>query len=667
MASRRPYDTDTEDFLKRVEAYDSGQQKSANDIVPRTQLKNKPALSSSIERTKKGSDGSRSMSNEHPSAHGLTTVEGKFQMRESELAFKSAYNYEKTFSPSKTKFSKSDFEFDLSPDLPKAQEVPKAKTYSVSEADYLLLQKLKSGVDGGMKDPHVNVPSRGRPRGQPGFKRELPYSTPSRELPEQRQIPAYLDEESPPSLPTRRNVNNFSNKISGKPLSNSYDETEDSPPLLPVRRAKKEAIDQDEKDTVGSPPYPGLPFRKHKEEQPKNNVNRDLKEEMNQNFNEARQNGVMETRKAIPPPIPPKRQTIRKNLKGNALSEAPPASISLLKTVGSIKKPDPEVESDTIQKDKVAHKAKPDPEVGSNTVQKKKVAQQVKPAHLDYLDSIQKNQPSLQRITLVKNSQLIPSNGKETQPDSFISSAIRSPLSSPSRKKPILPAKPIGLVDKKVIGDCVSESTNEVSEDGEFKSIKLRSIEKTKPEVPAKKSNLITNGRQSLKPSSNNALASSYVTGTKSLKPKPDIPVKLKKVPPKDEHREAAVPEALDKLRKLNKAKTAPPVPSRKVSMPEAFKKVENMRQEKLESQECDDIESGGGSSFKSELGTVFAASKQRLPMASQTNGDHSKQSKKSVASPSGSSEQSQISKSLSHVTKTRSKGPRRKLPSKIQ
>lgn len=76
------------------------------------------------------------------------------------LAYRSAYNYEMTFSPKKTHYSLSELNLERITPRPDLEEVPlKRKKFLISEEDYLLLQKLKASQTYDDSNADKNLPS----------------------------------------------------------------------------------------------------------------------------------------------------------------------------------------------------------------------------------------------------------------------------------------------------------------------------------------------------------------------------------------------------------------------------------------------------------------------------------------------------------------------------
>ncbi|CAI7408875.1 BEM_collapsed_G0059580.mRNA.1.CDS.1 [Saccharomyces cerevisiae] len=142
------------------------------------------------------------------------------------LAYRSAYNYEMTFSPKKTHYSLSELNLERitpSPDL-EGSASQKEKKFLISEEDYLLLQKLKASQTYNDSNADKNLPSfekgprmpsRGRPRPREKEIITIQYDF---ELPGRADIPSSSSSSSPPPLPTRRDHIKITDGNEEKPL-----------------------------------------------------------------------------------------------------------------------------------------------------------------------------------------------------------------------------------------------------------------------------------------------------------------------------------------------------------------------------------------------------------------------------------------------------------------
>ncbi|QLQ78626.1 hypothetical protein HG537_0A08740 [Torulaspora globosa] len=548
---------ETESFLKRVEEYDL-QRRSGSKLKP--PLKQKPERlrgsldEESLERAR------RLLEGESLGKLGRMWDDGgTFDGSSSELAYKSAYNYEKSFSPPRKDHSLAELGLEPS-SLGSGRS---GRTFVVSEEDFLLLQRLKSSKQSDIavldREPiKKHYPSRGRPR------------TPSRPaLRDKLQISD--DEAEGPSLPARK----YREKI------------ENSPPLKETRNA--------------ATPVPP----------PKRNV--------------------------APPPVPPKyRGTI-----GNKDSPKTQQHQSM-----------DSVKSSTFVDSLERNKLTVISQVSSFSKRERSPIPRI-----DFVDSVHLS-PKLENVPQPTPSKV---NLPVFESDSFINSALKTTGSSPTRSvnktqsKPSLPKKPIKLQN---IGDKKVEDRHD---NGEIKNAKLKAVPKPKPKVPIKKDTLVIPKLRPVAVQTKNSTDSELAQSTspKALKKvevsnikkresaPPEALIKMNQLNrstspnrPQSKHNETTT-EALVKLGRLRKLKDAPPVPKRNISLPEALKKAEMLRNTPKLSPE---------QHFKNELNSVLKTPRSE---ATQTP-------------PSSHKDSGNSTKSLNHPNKTRTRGPKRKLPTKV-
>lgn len=292
----------------------------------------------------------------------------------------------------------------------------------------------------------------------------------------------------------------------------------------------------------------------------------------------------------------------------------------------------------------------------------------VKNIQIDYVDSMSLKAGSPSTSPVRKPT----TPSKITKSDSFITSALKTSLKS---QKPLLPDKPKSLQQKY-----------------EFNAVNLKSVEKTKPEIPPKKSNVIIPKLRSIKTESNKDKANLV---------EEEIPIKLNKlqgkIPPVVPSRKPSIPEALLKIEKLNKlnkptskkntdkkesekneafvkkdslrkTKTAPEIPQRKISMPEALKRAQKLKDDK----NLHDIKSPPPKQ-QNYMDKLDAMMRSRQSMTTQSTINRTSNVftvtdliGKSDTHLSNASINSTSHGVMTHPTKGRTKGPRRKLPTSI-
>lgn len=538
---------DTQRFLKRVEEYDS-----QRNSMTKPQVKGKPDHLS-LERARQLLQG-----DSPADLHRANSNNCGPEIASTELAYRSAYNYEKSFSPERSKNQTS------------------PKTFVISEEDYKLLQQLKSGDKPVVIEPKKHYPSRGRPRNVTHAFEDTP-SSPTWKV--RNEVP-----DEAPLLPNRKVISAF---------------PDEEAPSLPTRRVKK--VEQ----------VPSLPTRRYREPQVSQEepVARPVKDESTE---------IKEKKKA--PPVPRKRNEKLKSEPTTFISSLGKNKLTVIPQVDTARKIQP-----------------------------------VTASHIDYLDSVHLTPKSPEQTKSNPQKQISPG----TSGGSFISSALRTISPSPSQsniriEKPALPSKPAKLKNSTI-------TTSKTSDNDELQNLKLNTTEKTKPKVPAKKDGLTI---PRLRPVASAERKTSKQDGS----PQNSMLEGLKKVErDKVQQRVVTPPEALTKMSQLKKGapngsakdektiseveaklrglKSPPPVPKRNISMPEALKKAEKLKNTKQSSKPSNKND------FRSDLSAILTA-----PPKAAT-------SSKQIAKESPSSSTS----SLVHHTKSRARGPKRKLPTKIQ
>lgn len=632
MGATTLQDRDLKDFLERVEDYDSMHFKNIGRSGTKPPLKQKPEQlkssfsKESLERARKLLDGEQLVGVEKYKSKDTTD-----RIPTSDLAYKSAYNYDKTFSPKKSRYPE---EINSKKFEDSSSGTDNSKTFVISEEDYKLLQQLKSDKHKRESNPEEistrRLPSRGRPRER------------LREGPREQRIVEDEIEERPPSLPARR-----SHTLSAQGPKDATHEKNmniaENPPLKPARNGRFQR--QDHENSI-----------------------------------------QMEKKKSsAPPPIPPKRQRPR-----TSVPESQPQKLVL--------DTEPKTYLSSLENNKLT--------VFDNHVSQ--TSRPIKPSHIDYLDSVQmKNPTSIDAVSPSgKNVVKISPTSEVNHSESFIKSALKTMETTPSSKstqnlKPLLPAKPSSL-RKATLNDSGNLNRQERAQIdttpvNEAASVKLRSREKTKPKVPAKNNDLIIPKLREVNPASMQKKtdfasldegertgkygASEKMSILKSLQGRnkdsttPEALLKLKKlnktVTDDNCTDDKPIAEAVAKLGRLQRVKDSPPVPQRKISMPEALKKAEALRnrQPRPPAREV---------SRKAELETILTV--PRLPMR-QSHDKNPVKSEIAISSalespmggistkvtPSSDREDSGVPKALKHFNKDRARGPKRKLPSKVQ
>lgn len=575
--------SDTESFLKRVEEYDSQRRSAAKSKPPLKEKPNRLRASFSEEsllRARRLLDGAspRELEEMHLSKNALDT-------RSSELAYKSAYNYEKSFSPPRN--SQSAREGSLETDSSPLRTGRSGKTYVVSEEDFLLLQQLKISKEGSSaamdcEPVKRHYPSRGRPREIFDHSTSLPRRPASRDE-------LNSSDEKVPSLPARK-YRETSDRILDVKVPSSNEEPAKESSLLAPKRKGPPKIEQKQK---------------------------------------------MEH-----PPTPPKSRAMKSRVIGIKEPAESPEPVTFL---------------ESLEKNKLTVKA----QVGAPQVNEKPLT-----SHLDFLDSVQLNPE--QQNELPKTPVKISPSAVES--GSFIKSALNtSPLAIANvSTKPALPRKPARFQTAADASIAPRPSSLDKKQN-EIKLTKLRAVEKPKPKVPAKKENLIIPKLRPVVPPKKGSIELNKrleLASPKSLK-KVDVPDSKKSDPtvpealariaqlkrsssPSRVSTSDDVPEAVSKLGGLRKLKDAPPVPKRNISLPEALQKAEKLRSAPSRPQKP-----SSKPDFRAELNVVLRAPKPEMQL-------ETKASSSSLCSDSSSTS------SLTHPNKTRSRGPKRKLPTNV-
>lgn len=606
--------SETESFLKRVEEYDSQRRSAAGSKPP---LKQKPSRLKSSINEESLEKARRLLEGESPEElERLQSRRSTKDVTPSELAYKSAYNYEKSFSPPRSNYSLGQLGLEAD-----ASAQNSSRTFVISEEDFLLLQKLKSSKEkeSDCEPVKKHLPSRGRPRGQ---------------------------EREPPSFPTRPARIKHDLEPPSKPVRPGRRDHDVEVPSYPKRSERREEIPVLDDDA------PSLPARKYREKADK--ASKEPKE-------------IEKVTKETPVPPPKRKGVILEETQKPARPPVPPKSRGTLDLKSSKENAKPATFVESLEKNKLTVV----PQAGTPRAAKKLPAS----SHLDFVDSVHLSpkHESISPATPVKIG-----HHSSLENGSFIKSALKTTGSSPTNvngleKKPVLPRKPLKLqgLGAKHREDALGKDSQD-DESYELKNAKLRTVDKPKPKVPAKKDTLvIPKLRPVTEPTKKSTEETAQLVSPRALKKvdvsadkkrdaaQPEALVKMGQLnrsvsPSRVAGRQNETPEALAKLGGLRKLKDAPPVPKRNISLPEALKKAERLRntpdQRKNPSPARD---------FRDELNVVLRAPKsESVPQPTTANHKNDTDS---------ISDASRESTPLVHPTKGRSRGPKRKLPTKVQ
>ncbi|AQZ18825.1 BSP1 (YPR171W) [Zygosaccharomyces parabailii] len=666
-----------EDFLKRVENYDSQRRETGG-----MNATNHGAYSQeSIERARQLLQNGIAIVDDTPIGSTLAT---------SDLAYKSAYNYERTFSPRRV--------------------MSQEKTYVVSEQDYLLLQSLKAKE----KSPPP-LPSRGR----------------ARELCLER----ILAEEKPPALPTRRYYSlsvSTDDSYNASILADGSNRLKGSkPPVPPKSRSTLRTLEirteSEAKDVSVTPDSskeekrPSLGEEHNLEKKTRNSERSELKNS-------------------------PRRYNLNAELEDSVKIAAVNSSIqqvpqqSPIDFLDSVQRKQVEYHTNTpsfgvtrtseYDIDGFTHSAAKSTSQ-FNPARTAKPIQFIKNGTSDsesFISSAIKVSPNSHNVSENHINFTVPSNPSS---ESFLSSALK--VLPPS--KPIAPPKPIGLTKQT---EPRTIDLNRPQPEKPLKPAKLAI--KLKPKVPPKKSEIIipklrhvdspppppfnkgspvheTNFTNKLKkvepptvseksPNLPEALAKLGHLSRPPASPKrqDEVPEALTKlghlskpiVLPKPEgglpealtklgtlsrptispKRENDIPEALSHLERLNKVNKQPPVPARKISMAEALQRAQELKAQKR-SEQATKPDPEQPKDMKTELGAVLMAQKLRSTKPFLSGRSHTEPSSNNSSTTSLGrtqstpittfADQNATSNTLMHATKKRAKGPKRKLPSNVK
>ncbi|CAI4784214.1 AMM_1a_G0057130.mRNA.1.CDS.1 [Saccharomyces cerevisiae] len=511
------------------------------------------------------------------------------------LAYRSAYNYEMTFSPKKTHYSLSELNLERitpRPDL-EGSASQKEKKFLISEEDYLLLQKLKASqtYDDSNADKNLpsfekspRMPSRGRPRPREKEIITIQYDF---ELPGRADIPSSSSSSSPPPLPTRRDHIKITDGNEEKPL---------------------------------------LPTRPNKAEVTESPSSRSIKPD-----------AVVPERVKPAPPV--------------SRSTKPASFLSSL-------------EDNKLTKAKSYNSEMETPKTT------------VKSSHIDYLDSIQLKPTTLSPTIKNKPKPTPPSPPAKRIPrsESFIKSMLNSNLTTTS--KPSLPEKPQKLRNANLAAHKTKPSVPPKKVELNIVLPELRPVE-TSPTKQNFENSIdlpkLRSSNRNIKKEEEDSIPEA-IKGIQNLKKtkqqKPAIPQKKsfltnnsKNTTLKNGDNVNKLDDEIEALSLRNNLKKRPPTaPQRKISLPEALRKVELMKKSKTEPV----LESSNELSINAKLDAIIASRNLRasntLPELSGVNTNIATSDK----STTSRDETVKETKPLVHPNKNRTRGPRRKLPTRV-
>ncbi|CEP64685.1 Bsp1p LALA0_S13e00628g [Lachancea lanzarotensis] len=546
---RAERDPELEKYLARVEELDNERNgsKTTNNEDLNNNSKYRPQ---DLEISKKLLNG------EYP------VLEDKFAIpnlgRTSEMAYRSAYNYEKSFSPKRnsnrqnspiradkqsgkrsygdhTDISVSRFDFRDS-----------GRQYTISEEDYILLTQLKQGlIDSSspqLKEEVKKYPSRGKAR----VTRDSPPSSsrPTKHVENYGSDYLAKDDPTPPPLPLRKRVD----------ASTTFTTPSKTAPVKPPRPQTLHSASDNFIDKPSSLPDPSLP--------------RSALNEVGTTPSKAGSNSYLTS------------------LQKNKVTATTPSKLDLsLKLTGGSRIPETPLSS--AQNNKVTTMTSHNSQVPKTPPQKPNrpprsfvtsalKGESSKTEHLGKplkippprKHSIEKNVPNESTLELkelklkLRNAETQVDNNRETQTGTGILSDVK--LSVPKTRKSTTDDKILAIQRQQALRTPPAAPERKVSE----------------PEVVGKRKSLIkAPPKPERKPSVPEALNKRE---------------SLTKAPPKPAVK-ASLPEAVSKLSCLSKA---PPKPARKISMPEALQRLERMKSKNLKEGTI-----GGDSGYRDKIG----------------------------------------------------------------
>lgn len=652
-----------QDFLKRVEEYDSQRK-----VVDGTTSNNLGAYSQeSIERAKKLLQNGITIVDESSTTSTLDA---------SDLAYSSAYNYERTFSPKKLT----------------AEE----KTYVVSEEDYLLLQRLKAKE----KTPPP-LPNRGRAR--------------------EKHLEKLLVEDKPPALPSRK-YQNLSLSVEENENFQSFSNEKvksaksDKPPVPPKSRSSLKTLEtvfapHDRPTTLKSSPQ--VDVSSWNESSSEKTAFASEKSQLKDMENSPRKLDLKSSPRKfnLKAELEPLKSNLVPNSTQPSLAPRSPRIDFLKSTQG--KQSEPPAKTTSF---KVKQLGKSTTDGFINSISNSTTPKQSEPLKLSnpavlpktgsesFINSAIKTSPHSSSLGgNYSNFKITPKSGSE----SFLTSALKS---SPAAK-PVKPPKPVSLAKQL---DLRSGDSNFIVQ-GNPQKPAGPTAPKQKPKVPPKKSEIELPKLRHVSPSGSGPAKNNFgsVTDfTNQLKrvespkvyeketsqpealaklghlskppPSPkrqdEVPEALSKLghlskPAISPKRENDVPEALSHLEKLNKVSKQPPVPTRKISMAEALQRARELKEQKQ--MQAHRPEPEQPRDMKTELGAVLMAQKLKSSKPFIAGRPHTEPSSNNSSTLSLGRTQSTpptptvfektVPQTLTHANKRRARGPKRKLPSNVK
>ncbi|CAI4054158.1 hypothetical protein SKDZ_16G4250 [Saccharomyces kudriavzevii ZP591] len=572
------YERDPElmNFLSKVEDLDSKRYNNASTSRPTGQLL--PPLSNDAPR--------------HRDIRKADVTADQIVENRDNLAYRSAYNYEMTFSPKKTHYSLNELDLERTTTEPasKGSSSQNAKKFVISEEDYLLLQKLKaSQLPNEVSSDQISLSS------------EKGHRMPSRGRPREKEIVSFQ----------------YDFNIQEKAPSTS---SPSPPPPLPTRRSHVRTIEDDNEEKSMLP-------RRH------TNV------------------GV--TERPIPLPNKPEVAVPER------VKPSPPVSRSMKQTSFL----------SSLEDNKLSMAKGHNSEVETP----KKAA---KNSRIDYLDSIQLKPTTLSPTIKDKPKPNPPSPPAKRLPrsESFIKSALNSNLTTTS--KPSLPEKPQKLRNANLTAQKAKPSIPPKKVELNLVLPELRPVEtlsaRQKFEDSIDLPKLRSSTRSMKKQDEHNIPEA--IQGIQNLKKtkqgKPLIPQKKSFLtsslnPTAAEHNGDAnkLNNELEALSLRNNLKKRPPkAPERKLSMPEALRKIELMKKSKTEPV----LESTKELGINAKLDAIIKSRNLRpcttVPEFNSIKTNAATSSDSSISEGDTAKE----TKPLIHLNKNRARGPRRKPPTHV-
>ncbi|SCU97445.1 LAME_0F19702g1_1 [Lachancea meyersii CBS 8951] len=528
---RAERDPELDRYLDRVEELDSkryGCKGARNDDA-----KNKPKYNpQDLERAQKLLSGEYPTFDERPTTFSSRNA--------SEMAYRSAYNYEKSFSPKRNSHTtRSPIRPVKHPDswthddcldlaVSRFDSRDSARQYMVSEEDYLLLAKLKQGL--AISPPQTTeevreYPSRGKPRAY------RPHNRYKEDVDNNNNNDHDDDSETPPPLPVRREAKN--EKFIATPTKNASIKPP-RPQVLTNSRSER-IIDDCSKWDVGT--------RERSHPRP--------------------ESSVFQTSSLKPN----KTSFLESSQKTKATTSTAPKTDIEQKVTNNVHKP--RTYLDSLQDNKLTvttpHKFQP------STPSPTKPARPSRPFVASALKTeSSKSTPQMKALAIPPRRKQIPAMSTDDKSDLELSS-LRASLRSPEKRMSTADAPGTrNAFDVKLEVPKTRKKTENDKIPGFLGKEALKPLpaaserKESVPEVMGRREMLVK-----APPKPERKISVPEAIGKKG---------NLSKAPPKPVMK-ASLPEAVSKLSTLAKA---PPKPTRKISMPEALKKLELIKAKKL-------------------------------------------------------------------------------------